>query len=593
MTNSYDFLNNRFEDDSVSFFNIETFMIKKFEWNSIGEKLLSKEFDCLTEIQESFSLVYFHNNVLYLIRDPFGNIPLFYRFFENKVYFSTEIKTLITNGNFKREINESEIINYFGSSNSQNYSENTFWKGVFSVLPGQVLEIGSKFQKKYTNYFTLIPKTNYQNPFIDFKNILTKSIDNKLLFTHGVSTTLSGGLDSSSLTCLIQSLFEKKINSLELRSKFEINDETKYAKSVVDLWQTNHSIIDLDKIDKNFLAAEYKMCSLTGLPSQPYSIAVRDFEILNHLKKNNSKYLVMGHGGDDVLITRSHILEELIRNEEWEKLKISFLDLTNLFKNDLFLKTQYNEKYIISTSKKFISEKKFRKFIMFFFYATNLKLKISSIIELIQIIFKKLFKFEGRSKYLKNIFKLKNINIKIESLNHFDLISKGFNEAEKNYLIEIFRPSAFKNHEQSYLFSKQFGINYVYPFYDLDLMSFMINAPLGISWGKGLGRNVIREALSEIIPEIVKKRFNKTDFSNYHLILFTNIYPEINEKFTSNHLIWKYIDKEMFIKIGNKLMQSVKKKINSKSTYNTVDLRLMLKIIFLGIWLDIFFQNKL
>lgn len=154
------------------------------------------------------------NNDLILCRDHFGIKPLYY--FESNIegiIFSSEMKFIINYKEHQTQANNIAIKNFLENS-KQDIDENTFFKDIYQVKPGNYLKINKdlilkKFQ--YNNTFFTPNKTNKIDILKGLKKTLNETVTNRLISDVKVGSLLSGGLDSNLIVSKLADL--KLINN--------------------------------------------------------------------------------------------------------------------------------------------------------------------------------------------------------------------------------------------------------------------------------------------------------------------------------------------------------------------------------------------
>ena len=85
-----------------------------------------------------YAFAIFHENRLTLVTDYFGEKPLFYLTNNEGVYFSSEIKPLLSIINFKKKISESFINNFLKYGYDIDF--NTGFKEIKLIPPATTIE---------------------------------------------------------------------------------------------------------------------------------------------------------------------------------------------------------------------------------------------------------------------------------------------------------------------------------------------------------------------------------------------------------------------------------------------------------------------
>lgn len=185
---------------------------------------------------------------LVLARDHFGIKPLYYSIFDDKLLFSSEIKPVFYSGLIKQSPNDRIIYRYLKYRIHDDQKE-TFFKGIFRLMPGELLEIkGKDLQiKKYTSLkedlLSLEQTPLTEDKIKNFKKSLVKAIKYRLISEVPVGTCLSGGLDSSTVVSVVNKLLKKQVSEAKSVGKIQktfsavfpggANDEEKYIDKVI------------------------------------------------------------------------------------------------------------------------------------------------------------------------------------------------------------------------------------------------------------------------------------------------------------------------------------------------------------------------
>ncbi len=560
----------------LSFDEIKS-LIHDFEVH--GEKVFN-------QLKVDFAIVFTLNGSFYLLRDSFGNTPLYYTVHDNKIYYSIKLINLVNQPFYKKQINPIELNYYFKSSNTNyGYNDQTIWKGIYSVLPGQVLSIDYHLKKNNVNFFKLSTGNQAKNNvFESFREVFKKSILKNIHQSNNVSSSLSGGIDSSSITSMLQKLSKDKINTIELRTPFEIGKERNYAQEVVDMWSTNHTILSNYP---NFYDSEVLSCEITGSPSYSLLTAGRMLGIINIMKELKSDTYYMGEGGDQVLGLQREYLDELIEKANFQELKVALLKALGIkgISNIELHNVPYASYFLKSTLKDLIIEKKIFKIILFLRHFYNITI-LSNYIK--KYLNKKHLIEVDNSIVLEDLLNQDIRGVNDNSKNHLELL-KPDNLINFNYIKNIFSWESIKLKEQNFLIGQNYGIKFIYPFYDKGVLDFISSADKKLNFGDGLGRNIIRQSMKGIMPDSIVRRNSKTFFSPFLHQVFWDLNSNSDSNFPKNHLIWNYIDYTSFKKIERLVKNSNYFDFSLSGEFNSY-LITSLKVYYFGIWLDVHFK---
>ena len=139
------------------------------------------------------------NKEAYIVRDRLGIKPLFYTKVNNRLTFSSEIKSILDFENIDKAINNSAISSYL--SFRYPILDDTFFKEIFPIPPANYLHVknGRTKLKEYWN-----PTGNYQKQEYDLgedyyihtlRELLGSSVSYRMISDVPIGSYLSGGLD--------------------------------------------------------------------------------------------------------------------------------------------------------------------------------------------------------------------------------------------------------------------------------------------------------------------------------------------------------------------------------------------------------------
>ena len=275
----------------------------QFKTNSDTEVLLYMYIeygsDFLQKINGCFSIAILNKNKneLIIARDRYGIKPLYIYTDAEKIIFASEMKGILAYG-VEKDINFDSLLLYF----QLNYipGASSIFNNVFRLTPGTYLKINDKGISK--NIFYKLPYTqtysniSYEDAKTKLKNLVYKSVKQRLVADVPLGTFLSGGIDSSIITG-IASEFKSNINSFSIGYKDEpYFDETDYALEVAKKFKTNHHSFKLSNND-----LYENLFDILNYIDEPFadSSAIPVY-ILSKLTKQKVTVALSGDGADEI-----------------------------------------------------------------------------------------------------------------------------------------------------------------------------------------------------------------------------------------------------------------------------------------------------
>ena len=200
---------------------------------------------CLSRFNGMFALIIidYRRKKLFAVRDRFGVKPLYYYADNGKIVLASEIKQIRTLKGFRPKLNES-IAADFLAKGLVDHTNETIDKQIFQVPPGHLVAVNfDNYEPDYkiVQWYKLEPKVwqgGWDDAVDHFRELLIDAVRLRLRADVPIGSCLSGGLDSSSIVCIMAELL--KVNGASkgletITSCFEDPrfDEWKYAEAVV------------------------------------------------------------------------------------------------------------------------------------------------------------------------------------------------------------------------------------------------------------------------------------------------------------------------------------------------------------------------
>lgn len=245
-------------------------------------------------------------NKLFLIRDRFGKKPLYYTNLEDKIYFSSEIRSFFVLNNFRREINHQAIYDYLTYLTI--YPPNTFYKNVSKVNASHYVEVNldkDAIDLKSINYWDIADSLNivrnieYSEAFLLTNELFKNSINLRNISDVPLAISLSGGIDSSLNLILSHrinpNLFAINISYLDTTAAL---DESLAAERLAK--DNNVNFIPI-KINGNIFIENFEEFSdkLLDMPIVWPDMLLM-YIISKKLKELGIKVVLIGEGGDEL-----------------------------------------------------------------------------------------------------------------------------------------------------------------------------------------------------------------------------------------------------------------------------------------------------
>ena len=263
----------------------------------------------LQYMEGMFALVLYDKlkNELILARDKFGEKPLYYGINNKNFYFSSELKALKAHPEFFPEINHDALSQFFKYSYIE--APQSIFKGIKKIMPGSFikLSLNSDFKEiKESKYWNIDNKvlnsinnqfTGSENEAIEELDIkLNKAVKSRMISDVPIGSFLSGGVDSSLITALMQHNSDSKVNTFSIGFNENYYDEAQYAKQISKYLNTNHNELYVDSKDLINLIPD-----LPNIYDEPFADSSQlPTYLVSKLASSNVKVCLSGDAGDEV-----------------------------------------------------------------------------------------------------------------------------------------------------------------------------------------------------------------------------------------------------------------------------------------------------
>lgn len=271
--------------------------------------------DCLHHFDGMFAFALYdeQKKTLFAARDRFGEKPFYYhtvyaergRF--QQLFFASEIKALFAAG-VAKNLNGTMMLNYLAVGYVQNPIKKTatFYNDILSLPPGHCLSIipaeGKIRMRKW--YQPQLPTVSISetDAVAQFRDLFLTSVKRRLRSDVAVGTSLSGGLDSSSIIASIHQLKEKGAQWRNIAFTAGFNgfekDETKWSQEVSEAFGIRQYIIEPTADDwvNNWQQLMYHQDE----PVQSSSVLTQ-YLVYRLAKEKGITVLLDGQGADEIL----------------------------------------------------------------------------------------------------------------------------------------------------------------------------------------------------------------------------------------------------------------------------------------------------
>lgn len=338
-----------FNGEIYNFMELRNDLLKKgyhFKSKSDTEVLLNGYhcfgIDFINRCNGMFGLAIYDKrfNKAFLVRDRMGIKPLYYCIENNRLTFSSEIKSILAYEDITSELNMDAVSSYL--SFRYPILSDTFFKGIFSLDPGHYIEIneGKIRSVKYWDPTDKIEEQNNDKGESFYLDMLRKtfqsSVKYRMLSDVPVGAFLSGGIDSSAITAVMSELTNDPVKTFTIGYGEKDYNEFYYANLIATMFKSEHYEIRSDET-----AYFENLDNLIDIKDAPLSIPneVPHYELCCNLKKNATVVLT-GGGADEIFYGYGRIFRSTYDYERLKRLDL----ISNNGSNTVFAKN-FKAKY--------------------------------------------------------------------------------------------------------------------------------------------------------------------------------------------------------------------------------------------------------
>ncbi len=419
------------------------------------------------------------NKSLFLSRDRFGIKPLYYMFDRNRFAFASEIKQLLGLSNLARTINKA-ILADFLFWNFQTHCEQTFVDNILSLPPSGYLQVNGQAlasgKLSPGIYWEAEPEPALpeKDAVQRFHELLADGVRLRLRSDVAVGIKLSGGLDSSSLTCLAAPADNQ---TGPLKTFTVVFEDARYSEKAFA-----EAIIRQTNVQANFLTLAGNQLTddwddYIWSMEEPFSglSFYSNWKIYQLIDKFKVPVILNGQGGDELLLGydryRAYNAYFLYKEKAFGQM-LREINLSRSFANLSVARQMAYVFYFLSPQ----------------FRAMKRKWSIAKFIspELSRI------SQDRRSDMMKQIGAATRQELQIGDYFKFQL------------------PHLLRHEDRVSMF---FAIESRIPFMDYRLFNFILGQKTGMLVRNGYSKYILRESMKGILPESVRLRVDKVGFS--------------------------------------------------------------------------------
>jgi asparagine synthase (glutamine-hydrolysing) len=259
---------------------------------------------------------------LILGRDRLGEKPLYYGWQNGILLFGSELKALRSHPDFENEINRDALTLYLRHFYIP--APYSIYKNIYKLLPGQLLEVNPLNKNmnfiEYWSFNEVVNdkgerqfKGDAEQAVLGLESVLKASIKQQMIADVPLGAFLSGGVDSSTVVALMQSLSDKPVRTFSIGFNEDGYNEAIHAKDVAEHLGTDHT--ELYVTPEEAMDVIYK---LPQLYDEPFADSSQiPTYLVSKMAKEYVTVSLSGDAGDELYCGYSRYT---LSQELWKKL---------------------------------------------------------------------------------------------------------------------------------------------------------------------------------------------------------------------------------------------------------------------------------
>jgi asparagine synthase (glutamine-hydrolysing) len=255
--------------------------------------------ECVQKLRGMFAFALWdeRRQTLLIARDRLGKKPLHYALHNGKLYFASEIKSILTVAPELAEVNRAALMQYMYLGYIPDPA--TAFSRIQKLPPGHLLEFqrGEVRVRKYWDLpqYGTHPPISEEELLEEMETRLAEATRIRLISDVPLGALLSGGTDSSTIVALMARASSKPVKTFAIGFRQADFDESQYARLVAERFATEHHelILEADVVAS--------LERLTGSLEEPFSDAsILPTYFVSCLARQHVTVALSGDGGDEL-----------------------------------------------------------------------------------------------------------------------------------------------------------------------------------------------------------------------------------------------------------------------------------------------------
>ena len=434
---------------------------------------------------------------LLLARDAIGIRPLYYFRNDRLIAFASEIKALLAHPDIPAKADDEGLADFMmTSSRPIDRQEITCFAGISALVPAH-LATATPNRFATSRYWDFdcghgLRLRSFGDYADAFKAHFAEAVRRRLRSAHPVAISVSGGLDSSSIFCQAQQLSRSgpadglaRVRGLSyVGARGSDADENEYLLEIERTYDANIERFSIEPLAGLVEGApEQIRANETPLIEYAWQVARQQHACA---AGGGSRVLLTGHWGDQVLFSSAYLVD-LFGRLAWPTIRQHLREYGRWY-GDIEGRS-LSRRFLVDVARHHVPR---------------------AVVPPLKWIRRRVFGVERPKPWFSDAF----VRRALRFANRPATMGSGFHSAQAR---AIYLEARSKYHvhciEWHNKIAAQFGLDASFPMMDRDLLSFLMAIPGEMQNHGGVPRAILREAMRGVLPERIRVRSSKGDFS--------------------------------------------------------------------------------
>ena len=434
---------------------------------------------------------------LLLARDAIGVRPLYYFHTSRLIAFASEIKALLAHPAIAPRPDDEGVADFMLiGARPLDHQDLTCFEGIASVVPAHLIGVTRHglTRRRYWDFDTSAQlRLRNDDEYVEaFRERFVEAVKRRTRSAYPVAISVSGGLDSSSVFCQAETLRRAgaiaapSLAGVSYVSDRRETDEQRFLCDIETRYGVTFDRFSIEPRTGLVRGAEQQVAAVEA-PFVDYMWGVTS-ELSSRAAATGARTMLSGHWGDQMLFSTAYLID-LLHRGAWRSIWTHTHTYATYFGGN---ETWMRRRMLLSDAVRY-----------------SVPRRIAGPLKWLRLRF-----FERRApkpwftaRFLKGALKHRYQLATFDCPFHSAHARAVYIEARSKYQVQCM--------EWNNKVAALHGLDAAFPFLDRDLIAFLMSIPGEVHARNGVPRVLLREATRSVLPESIRGRTWKSDFSPF------------------------------------------------------------------------------